>query len=125
MIEHIRTVDLVSELYDRRTGDGGSGAVLAVTAVFSGLPLFITSDFAVELIEIDVGSKSGRMRLADIGNGLLEISGADIDTQNLITDVVFSMPNTTFIFISHQSTFTDKMRPTHTTTLSNGKIMIE
>lgn len=52
-------------------------------------------------------------------------SGADIDTQNLITDVVFSMPNTTFIFISHQSTFTDKMRPTHTTTLSNGKIMIE
>ncbi len=52
-------------------------------------------------------------------------SGADTETQTQIADVIKSMPDTTFIFISHQEKFTDLISPTHTTTLSNGKIMIE
>ena len=52
-------------------------------------------------------------------------SGADAATQTQIADVIKSMPDTTFIFISHQENFTDLISPTHTTTLSNGKIMIE
>ena len=52
-------------------------------------------------------------------------SGADAQTQTQIADVIKSMPDTTFIFISHQHNFTDLISPTHTTTLSNGKIVIE
>ena len=52
-------------------------------------------------------------------------SGADAETQNLISDTIAQMPDTTFLFISHQDTFTKMVRPTHTTTLSNGKIMIK
>lgn len=52
-------------------------------------------------------------------------SGADADTQKLIADTISSMPNTTFIFISHQDAFTQMTKPTNTTTLSGGKIMIK
>lgn len=52
-------------------------------------------------------------------------SGADTETQTQIAEVINSMPDTTFIFISHQQNFTDLVSPTHTTTLSNGKVMIE
>lgn len=52
-------------------------------------------------------------------------SGADTQTQQLIANTIKSMPNTTFIFISHQSTFTDMIKPTNTTTLSKGKIVIK
>lgn len=52
-------------------------------------------------------------------------SGADAQTQTQIADVIKSMSDTTFIFISHQQNFTDLISPTHTTTLSNGKIVIE
>ena len=52
-------------------------------------------------------------------------SGADNDTQQLIADTVKNMPNTTFIFISHQSSFTNKIQPTNTTTLSCGKIVVK
>ena len=52
-------------------------------------------------------------------------SGADADTQKLIANTIEHMPNTTFIFISHQNAFTDMIQPTDTTTLSNGKIMIK
>ena len=52
-------------------------------------------------------------------------SGADAETQTQIADVIKSMPETTFVFISHQQNFTDLIHPTHTTTLSNGKIVIE
>ncbi len=52
-------------------------------------------------------------------------SGADTQTQTLIADTIKSMPNTTFIIISHQPTFTEKIHPTHTITLSHGKNMIE
>lgn len=52
-------------------------------------------------------------------------SGADIETQKLIAHTISNMPNTTFLFISHQPEFTSMINPTHTTTLSNGKIMIE
>ena len=52
-------------------------------------------------------------------------SGADAETQTLIADTIAQMPDTTFLFISHQDAFTKKVNPTHTTTLSNGKIMIK
>ena len=52
-------------------------------------------------------------------------SGADKDTQKLIADTITSMPETTFIFISHQQNFTDMICPTNITTLSSGKIMIK
>lgn len=52
-------------------------------------------------------------------------SGADTDTQKLIANTIAQMPDTTFIFISHQDTFTKAVHPTHTTTLLNGKIMIK
>lgn len=52
-------------------------------------------------------------------------SGADPQTQQLIADTVAKMPDTTFLFISHQDAFTKMVCPTHTTTLSNGKIVIE
>ena len=52
-------------------------------------------------------------------------SGADTDTKKLITDTIHNMPQTTFIIVSHQADFIDRIRPTHTTTLSGGKIVIE
>lgn len=52
-------------------------------------------------------------------------SGADADTQKLIADTISSMPNTTFIFISHQDAFTKMTKLTNTTTLSGGKIVIK
>ena len=52
-------------------------------------------------------------------------SGADNQTQQLIADTIKSMPDTTFLFISHQQSFTDLVTPTHTITLSDGQIMIQ
>ncbi len=51
-------------------------------------------------------------------------SGADADVQMQIANTIKSMPNTTFLFISHQKNFTDAISPTHITTLSNGHIVI-
>ena len=52
-------------------------------------------------------------------------SGADIQTQELIAKTIKSMPDTTFIFISHQQAFTELVQPTNTITLSDGKIVIK
>ena len=52
-------------------------------------------------------------------------SGADTQTQRLIADTIASMPDTTFLFISHQQSFTDMISPTNTITLSNGQIVIQ
>lgn len=52
-------------------------------------------------------------------------SGADTQTQQLIADTIKSMPDTTFMFISHQPTFTELVSPTDTISLSNGKNMIK
>ena len=52
-------------------------------------------------------------------------SGADIDTKKLIANTIKSMSDTTFLFISHQSDFTDMIMPTNITTLSNGEIVIK
>ena len=51
-------------------------------------------------------------------------SGADKSVQNMIIDVMNIMKNTTFLFISHQEKFTEMAKPTKTTYLSSGKIMI-
>ena len=52
-------------------------------------------------------------------------SGADITVKQQIADTIKSMPETTFLFISHQPDFTALVNPTHTTSLSNGQIVIE
>ncbi len=52
-------------------------------------------------------------------------SGADIETQKLIADTIATMPNTTFLIISHQEQFTKMISPTATTTLSGGQVVIE
>lgn len=52
-------------------------------------------------------------------------SGADATVRAQIADIMHSMPNTTFLFISHQPDFTSAVSPSHITTLSNGKVMIE
>ena len=52
-------------------------------------------------------------------------SGADTSVKQQIADIIHSMPDTTFIFISHQGDFTEMVKPTDTTTLSNGKLVIE
>ncbi|MCR4917870.1 MAG: ATP-binding cassette domain-containing protein [Alphaproteobacteria bacterium] len=52
-------------------------------------------------------------------------SGADATVQQQIANTIKSMSDTTFIFISHQPAFTASINPTNTTTLSNGKNMIE
>jgi len=49
-------------------------------------------------------------------------SGADAATQQQIADTINKMPDTTFIFISHQQKFTDLIKPTNITTLESGKI---
>ena len=51
-------------------------------------------------------------------------SGADQETQRTIAETIASMPDTTFLIISHQKSFTELIPVTGTTTLSNGNIMI-
>ena len=52
-------------------------------------------------------------------------SGADATVRTQIANVMHSMPNTTFLFISHQPDFTNAVSPSHITTLSKGKVVIE
>ena len=52
-------------------------------------------------------------------------SGADATVRKQIADIMHSMPNTTFLFISHQPDFTNAVSPSHITTLSKGKVVIE
>ena len=52
-------------------------------------------------------------------------SGADADTQNLIAQTIKKMTDTTFLFISHQPSFTEQVQPTSITTLSSGQIVIK
>jgi len=52
-------------------------------------------------------------------------SGADKDVQQQIIDAINDMPETTFLFISHQDNFTSKINITKTTTLDNGQIVIQ
>lgn len=51
-------------------------------------------------------------------------SGADTDTKKLISQTISSMPDTTFLIISHQNDFTSQIQLSNTTTLSEGKIVI-
>lgn len=48
-------------------------------------------------------------------------SGADQSVQKQIAETVAKMTETTFLFISHQSNFTDMIKPTNITTLAQGK----
>lgn len=52
-------------------------------------------------------------------------SGADADTQQQIADVITQMTDTTFLFISHQAGFTEKINPSAITTLSGGEIVVK
>ena len=52
-------------------------------------------------------------------------SGADADTQKLIAQTIHEMPDTTFMFISHQPTFTSMVGASDITTLSGGHIMVK
>ncbi len=52
-------------------------------------------------------------------------SGADADAQQLIANTIHNMPDTTFIFVSHQDAFTRQISPTDITTLSHGKVVIK
>ncbi len=52
-------------------------------------------------------------------------SGADKEVQQQIIDTINNMPNTAFLFISHQDAFASKMNITETTALDNGKIVVE
>ena len=52
-------------------------------------------------------------------------SGADTDTQQQIISTINGMPNTAFLFISHQDAFATKIKIDETTTLDNGKIVIQ
>ena len=52
-------------------------------------------------------------------------SGADAATQEQIIQTIKSMTDTTFLFISHQQSFTNQIQPTDTATLSSGKNMIK
>ena len=52
-------------------------------------------------------------------------SGADLETKELIAETISKMPETTFVFVSHQPDFTKSMSPTNTTTLSAGQIVIQ
>lgn len=49
-------------------------------------------------------------------------SGADAATQKLIADTIASMPDTTFVFISHQQKFIDMVHPTAVTTIAAGHV---
>ena len=52
-------------------------------------------------------------------------SGADMETQQQIIDTINRMSKTSFLFISHQDAFANKIKITQTTTLDNGKIVIK
>ncbi len=52
-------------------------------------------------------------------------SGADTAVQNQFVDIIKEMKQTTFLFISHQKNFTELVKPTHITTLSSGKVVVE
>ena len=52
-------------------------------------------------------------------------SGADKDVQKQIIDTINKMKKTTFLFISHQDAFSSAIKVTQTTTLSDGKIVIQ
>lgn len=52
-------------------------------------------------------------------------SGADKNVQKKIIATINSMPNTTFLFISHQDAFSSAIKINKTTTLINGKIVIQ
>lgn len=52
-------------------------------------------------------------------------SGADATVQKLIVDIINEMDQTTFLFISHQDSFTSMIHPTETTALSGGRIMVK
>jgi len=50
-------------------------------------------------------------------------SGADAETQKQIADTISTMPDTTFLFISHQAQFTKLVKPTDEIKIKNGKII--
>lgn len=50
-------------------------------------------------------------------------SGADATTKQQIADVISQMPNTTFLFISHQDDFIKRVEPTAKTEIKNGCII--
>ncbi len=50
-------------------------------------------------------------------------SGADMETQKQIADVIQEMQDTTFLFISHQPSFTEMISPSKITSISDGKIV--
>ena len=52
-------------------------------------------------------------------------SGADKNVQKQIIDTINKMPDTTFLFISHQDSFSSAINITQTTTLFDGKIVID
>ena len=52
-------------------------------------------------------------------------SGADSETQDLIAKTIKNMSETTFLFISHQPAFTERVQPNNITTLSSGRIVIK
>lgn len=52
-------------------------------------------------------------------------SGADAEVQKQIVETINKMPQTTFLFISHQENFANMLKVDKTTTLDNGKIMIK
>jgi Fe-S cluster assembly ATP-binding protein len=52
-------------------------------------------------------------------------SGADVNVQKQIIDVIKQMKDTTFLFISHQNDFSSKIETTQTTTLKDGQIVIQ
>ena len=52
-------------------------------------------------------------------------SGADKNVQKQIIKTIDNMPNTTFLFVSHQDNFADSIKITQTTTLDNGEIVIK
>ena len=52
-------------------------------------------------------------------------SGADKDVQQQIIKTIDNMPNTTFLFVSHQDNFADSIKITQTTTLDKGEIVVK
>ena len=67
-------------------------------------------------------------RVTDAGEENLIPIEADLTNEESIqtaVKTVAQMTDTTFLFISHQDAFTKMLQPTHSTTLSNGKIMVK
>lgn len=52
-------------------------------------------------------------------------SGADKNVQKQIIETINKMKKTTFLFVSHQDGFANNINITQTTTLDNGKIVVE